>query len=675
MPPTPFFVEILTLSVFLQLWNRRRQLSQGRRGVEIYVLYRTSPAAGWLAARLGWSVREMEFDFWDDVRLADGSCAKLEVAERAPGALVKRLETRPAYRKAIRLALRAPAHEPYAEAYLAKRIGYELGAAVRSVVVSGWYAREHLGRPAGEATLLLRDGWLSELIGQYGFEQGIRVESWIKGRGCADTLLTAQPGRGSERALPRAVLALVRRLIQFRIRSQDPAPGGGARVAAEMYLNGTRTSGPYNSDLFWYRGGRFSAGDVMAYFRHPKDQPRGQRALQLRQQGITPVGRIQMARWKIATPGGRGVSRSAGLAAAVGRALEDFYQEYDLWRGFCRATGARIHVSTYKQFPENEPRHAAFRDAGGLSVTIQRSVEREPHLFRRTVVDVHFGHGREKARIERDSGSRISQFVISGYPFDHAFPDACRHGLELRDRLRRLGVKFIVCYLDQNEGAHRKTMGGRNRIQEDYRFLCDKMTADPELGLLLKPKRPKTLAARLGPVWDSLDQLVRLGRCIILEESDPDRSTLPCMASTGADVAVNLLYGVTAGLESWLSGTRTLLLAAHGADPGVFSRLPAGSVLFDSWPELWKAVERLREDPAHPAIGNWDPVIEDFVGLRDGRAAERIGQHIAWLQEALRCGKSAEEALQEAGARYKLAWGNEWIFSEEALTDAFPAAR
>lgn len=689
MFPSPLFVETLTPSILWRIWSQRRALMQARCGTQVYVLYRVGPASRWMAARLGWPAREIEFDFYDDVRLVDGSCAAQEVFERAPGAIVKTLEALPAYREAVHGALRAPAHEPYAQAYLAKRIGYELGAAIRSVVVAGWYARSHLRSPEGP-TLLLREGWQSDLIGQYGSQHGVRVKPWLAAteRGMG-TLVSPQTGGGLRGVLSKAALQFLRRLIQFRIGSGTAMPAGSPLVAAEMYLNGTRTSGPYNSDLFWYRGGWFSAGDVIAYFRHPKDQPKGSRAQRLRRQGITPVGRAQLFRWGAAEPGSPGRGRSgirrgkAGLEAAVERYLEDFYREYDLWIGFCRATGARIHVSMYKQFPENEPRHAAFRAMGGLSVTIQRSVEREPHLFRRTVADVHFGHSREKSYVEQGSGSRIRQFVVSGYPFDYAFPDARRQGLELRARFRRLGVKFIIGYFDQNEGAHRKMMGGRSRIQEDYRFLVAHVAADPELGLLLKPKRPATLAARLGPVWGSLEALVQSGRCILLNGGDPESSYLPCVASTGADITVNLLYGGTAGLESWLSGTRSLLLAAQGAEAGVFSRLPPGRVVFDGWPELWKAVERVRKNPADRSIGNWEPVIEDFANLRDGRASERIGQHIARLQEALRCGKSPEEALQEAAKRYDLAWGSGWIFElnpetgrgKEAPIDAFAGTR
>ena len=586
---SPLFVEILTLRVLFHLWKRRSPL-QLHRGAEVHVLYGVSPLARRIASWLGWAVREVQFDLVDDVRLADGSPFEQETFLSSLSELAKKLDTQPAFRQAVRQALRSPSHQPYAEAYLTKQLGWELGASMRSIIVAGWYARSHLR--GAQPTLLLRPGWLSDLTREYGLHQGVRVEPWIpateKGM---DKLFSPYPGGGVLRAIRKKGLALLRGLSISRASSQGRMPAGTAKVAVEMYMNGTLTDrGAFTSDLFWYRKEEFPAGSLLAYFRHPKDQPRGERAKEIRRQGIEPVDRAQMVRWGKAASQRRS-GRKIGLAAEVANHLEDFYREYDFWAGFCRATGARIHVTMYKQFPEHEARHVAFHDAGGIAVAIQRSVEREPHLLRRTVVDVNFTHCRDKARVERESRSRIGQVVVTGYPFDSAFPEARRQGAELRERLRKQGARFILCYLDQNEGSHRKMLGGQERIREHYRFLCEKVAANPELGLILKPKRSDSLPARLGPVWDLVQQRVKTGRCIILGSTGVDSRYLPCAAATGADVAINLAYAATAGLESRLAGTRVLLLATPGVNPGIFLRFPAGSVLVHSWAELWKAVE------------------------------------------------------------------------------------
>lgn len=212
----------------------------------------------------------------------------------------------------------------------------------------------------------------------------------------------------------------------------------------------------------------------------------------------------------------------------------------------------------------------------------------------------------------------------------------------------------MVCYLDQNEGSHRKTMGGQSRIRQDYGFLIEQAESDSTLGLVFKPKRPETLSHRLGEALEGrLQALVGSGRCILIEREDSDRSALPCVASSAADVSVNLLYGGTAGLESWLCGTPTLLLSALGAVEGVFGRLPKHSVVFESWPELWVAVTALRQQPTQSHLGNWGPIIDEFALMRDGRAAQRIGRVVAVLQRHLREGKTPEQALDVVTQEYQ----------------------
>jgi hypothetical protein len=168
------------------------------------------------------------------------------------------------------------------------------------------------------------------------------------------------------------------------------------------------------------------------------------------------------------------------------------------------------------------------------------------------------------------------------------------------------------------------------------------------------------LPARLGPVWARVQALIDAGRCLLLQSGSADASILPCVAAGGADVTINWIIGGTAALESALAGTRTLLIR-HGVSRGSFRDLVEGTVSFNTWEELWPAVERLRAHPDDPVIGNWEPVIERYASPRDGQAAVRINRYITWLYEALAAGRSKEAALAEAAARYAGAWGADCI--------------
>ena len=49
--------------------------------------------------------------------------------------------------------------------------------------------------------------------------------------------------------------------------------------------------------------------------------------------------------------------------------------------------------------------------------------------------------------------------------------------------------------------------------------------------------------------------------------------------------------------------------------------------------------------------------MEKLVSFRDGQAAHRVTQYIAWLVDALERGLTREEALAYAKERYSQVWG------------------
>ena len=652
------FLENLTGPALLRLL--------GCRPGRILVLYRSSWAGKWIAAlfhQLGLLPRaeEMSFDFFDDVVVPNERSPLQEVYFHACPALLQKIEEQADYEATINAMARQPSHRDYLRAYLSKRFLWELFAGVRSVLIAQWQARTLSKEMRPYEILLVRErSWLNGFLQGYADSFGVRLLSqgpsplrWIAPRMAALRYLCA-------------------RFLYTHYRERGPTSSHAAlpRIAVEMYRHGIRRCTVYNTDLFWLGHGPLPPHSVFAYFRHASDQPNAERAEILRSAEVGWMDGGQVLR--AMAGGGHPYVEAAQIGSrrsdlrVVKSPLRsygaDFYREYIRWSRFFAATGTKIHVSTSDHFPESEALHAALEDSGGLSVSIQRSIEWDARISRRTVLDVHFGFSRSHVLSEQQSGSRIRQFVVAGYLFDDVFPAAHRFAQGLREGLRKRGVTFALCFLDENEGVNPKTLGGTHATRADYNFLCQRLEEDKTLGLLLKPKRVETLSTRLGPVWKRLEDLIQEGRCILLGGKPPDLRYLPCAAAAAADVAVNILNGGTAGLESYLSGTRTLLLN-RGWSTGPFSTLPEGSVVCNGWEQIWSAVDRLRANPQDSTVGNWEPILGNLVSFRDGQSARRMGQYIAWLQEAFRRGMTREEAIEYAGDQYAQAWGKEWVQS------------
>jgi len=127
-------------------------------------------------------------------------------------------------------------------------------------------------------------------------------------------------------------------------------------------------------------------------------------------------------------------------------------------------------------------------------------------------------------------------------------------------------------------------------------------------------------------------------------------------------VAIGLLIGGTAAMESALTGTPTLLIDRERPTGHPLSELEKGEVVFQDWDSLWRALSAYRRDPASvPGFGAWSPMLDELDSFRDGRAAERIGSYIGWLAEGLGKGLSREETMELARQRYVAIWGDDKV--------------
>ena len=77
---------------------------------------------------------------------------------------------------------------------------------------------------------------------------------------------------------------------------------------------------------------------------------------------------------------------------------------------------------------------------------------------------------------------------------------------------------------------------------------------------------------------------------------------------------------------------------------------------------LWDAILNFRRDPTlTQGFGDWSSMLEELDPFRDGRAAERLGNYLKWLLDALRDGGKRETVLADVADRYAAQWGHDKI--------------
>ena len=130
----------------------------------------------------------------------------------------------------------------------------------------------------------------------------------------------------------------------------------------------------------------------------------------------------------------------------------------------------------------------------------------------------------------------------------------------------------------------------------------------------------------------------------------------PAVAALAADIAVHgYISTVTAGMESALAGTPTLLLDREGWSVSSLYNLGVGRVVFKDWDDLWKACqEHWQTEQGIPGLGDWSSMMNDFDPFRDGRAAERMGTYLNWILGGFKAKLPRETILADAAERYGL---------------------
>lgn len=494
--------------------------------------------------------------------------------------------------------------------------------------------------------------------------------------------------------IPRKVVVRLVQGLRDGRRPAHEAPGpGGPRIAVDYFGHLNLTVPERYSDLFFWQQSALSGSDLLLCFKLPRDPLDEQKWAQLSEQGIDAVAlnpcattlptaahlhrpRLRWRRNKLAAPSLRRVpTREVAW-------LRERHTDYETLRRFWTDLLAARRIALYVTWFKYDESHCAIADAveqrGGITAMYQRSYQWAPSVYTTTAADVFFGFSRQEAETERQSGSVIPYYVMTGYLGDHRFPLLREEARRVRETLQRHGARHILAFADENTLVNSDWYEGHEVMQRQYAFLLEKVVSEPWFGLVIKPKVPSTLRQRLGPVAELLRRGEATGRCHLYTDGVLHGSYPPAASALAADVMVHGdLHAATAGIESALAGVPTLLFARPGWPIGPLCEgLGLGRVIFSDWEALWEScVEHWTRPHGVPGLGDWGSQLDTFDPFRDGRAAERMGTYLQWLLEGVRAGFSRETVMADAAERYTERWGKEHIVRIDGDTSQATARR
>jgi hypothetical protein len=338
--------------------------------------------------------------------------------------------------------------------------------------------------------------------------------------------------------------------------------------------------------------------------------------------------------------------------------LDRFYYIKSYWLNLFRACNAKVYISQHKYSDKHIAVTEAIKELGGIAAIWQESYSEFSSPAGLVKADLVFGFSPAVADIELGNGSEAPYFVTIGYIGDYRFDLVKTKAQELRAFLRKNGARKIIAFIDEGSLDDERLGPGHSTVQEDYRFIFEKVLSEPWLGVVLKPKKPSTLRRRLGRVAEMMEQAIETGRCYLF---DQDYVATPAEAAMASDIAIhdNLCAG-TAGLEAALAGTPTLMLDRYGWHRSRIYKL-GEKVVFQGLPLLWEALMEHWNKQAIPGFGDWSPIMDEFDPFRDGQAAHRMGTYLHWLIQGYEKGQDREVILADAAAKYCKQWGQDKV--------------
>lgn len=640
-----YFVEYLTARTWLSDILRA---CRSAKGCECWI-YDTS-LCGFVLAKVtaafcGFPVRRMDFSIMD-VRNEDGLSVRLTVIYDELLRVRQIIETDEGLSP-----FAAKAAVCHYDMKGAGKYG-QIQHALLLIHISRWHAK---ARGAGDKaiTVFFNDRPHLAALRKYAADHGVTA---VPVRSCRPESSLVKLLRKARSVRMRDYGAAMRN-IMVRRKPSATTPEGRRRprLAVDYYGHLNLDHPERYSDLFFLNGSELRGEDTTLLFRIPEDPLDERKLAALRRRDIAAVALNPFA----VTAKDRTIPVFPRFFGSGG----SYEALCSYWADLFEKTGSRVHT-TWFRYDEN---HMAITDAmkrvGGVATIYQRSYELNFGAESTASTDVLFGFSELLADMEGRIGSSIRYNVITGYLGDFRFPLLKATADAVRSRLRRNGAKKIIAFLDENTIDDGRWFPGDDFTQQSYAFIIGLVLRYPDLGLIIKPKTPRTLRRRLGSVAELLDEALRTGRCHLFDESGLQSPYPPAAAALASDVVVHeFLSAGTAAIESALCGAKTLLMDKEGWRVSPFYRLGVGTVVFNEWDALWQACgEHWKTDAGIPGFGDWSALLGELDPFRDGKAAERMGDYLAWLLQGIRAGKTRDGAMADAAGRYSDRWGRDKI--------------
>ena len=352
----------------------------------------------------------------------------------------------------------------------------------------------------------------------------------------------------------------------------------------------------------------------------------------------------------------------------IKKQLKFTIKRIEFWQSFFKSHNIFIHYDVTESNYENIFKNMALDLLGGCSVGKERSLVscENSRMIGYYPNHVFFTWGSKSAKNYLKTFNTKKNIIISGFPFCNA-DSYDEIQTECADTLKKNGANFIILLLD-NKHQNNETWYQNVYTPimfEFYRYFLDWIFDDPDIGLIIKSKRP-VIQESLPGIHELINQAESTGRCynvpIPFGYSPSNFAEIATLA-----VSTNIFMS-SALIECVLSGCRGVHYDYANLKTIETDLYGWGEnrIIFPELDTMVSAIKTFKNDPSiNPQLGDWSEHIDELDPFRDNRGGERIGTYMRWLQEGFEKGLDRDKSIDRANSLYAKDWGMDKIYYSE----------
>jgi hypothetical protein len=339
--------------------------------------------------------------------------------------------------------------------------------------------------------------------------------------------------------------------------------------------------------------------------------------------------------------------------------IQSFYIDYNLWYKFFKSTNAKIYFSNYVYSPHIISASLAIKNLNGFSLSNKTSFAETSTGLLSVHTDIFLSLNKNKY-IDRDSNN-ISSYrynIPVGYYGDYKFKYFQKPSESLRNKIISKGAKFILAFFDQGTYEDTRFHMSHDTACINYKFLFEKLITCEQMGLIIKPKKPKLFLVKIKSIMPLFIKANNTGRLYV--ELGHDSNSVknfrkpPCYFAKAADLSIHdTLVSGTAGVEAYLSGSKTVFLDIYGFSNSLFNNSDL-NVYFVNIENLWEKIYSNFVLGKNNNLGEWKKLKYIVDQFSDGDCNSRIANIINFINTAILNKESRNQIFKNIDNEFNL---------------------